>query len=331
MDSSDAPDVDRDRPIEHAPRSGRRRAGTPARLCRPLATIWWGAVGTSKRERQKANRAQRRAEDARAQRRNKIQRTGLQWGVGIVAAFAAVLLIAWLTGAFGGDDTSQSDAEPIPTPSETIPIDSLPIDSLPTESAPASTVAAAEPVCPPADGTAVKTNMFTAAPETCIDPTKTYTAEIVTNKGTLTVDLLTDKAPNTVNNFVFLSRYHFYDATDCHRIIPGFMAQCGDPTGTGGGDAGYKFADELPAEGEYKVGSLAMANSGPDTQGTQFFIITGSQGVSLPPDYTLFGQVTDGLDDTLAALDQAGNPDPAANGQPPVEQVTIESISITES
>jgi cyclophilin family peptidyl-prolyl cis-trans isomerase len=107
--------------------------------------------------------------------------------------------------------------------------------------------------------------------------------------------------------------------------------QCGDPTATGAGDPGYEFGDELPAAGEYKVGSLAMANSGPDTNGSQFFMITGDQGVALPPQYSLFGQITTGLETTLPLLDAAGNPDPSAGGVPPLEQVVIEKVVVTES
>jgi cyclophilin family peptidyl-prolyl cis-trans isomerase len=109
------------------------------------------------------------------------------------------------------------------------------------------------------------------------------------------------------------------------------VVQCGDPTGTGTGGPGYAIPDELPLEGEYQVGSLAMANSGPDTNGSQFFVITGESGAALPPLYSLFGQVTDGLDTTIVALDALGNPDQAANGVPPLEEVRIESITITET
>ena len=109
------------------------------------------------------------------------------------------------------------------------------------------------------------------------------------------------------------------------------MVQCGDPTATGSGGPGYEFADELPAAGEYKIGSLAMANAGPNTSGSQFFIITGEQGVTLSPNYTLFGQVTKGLDTTLPALDKAGNDDPAANGVPPKEELRITKVTISES
>jgi cyclophilin family peptidyl-prolyl cis-trans isomerase/FKBP-type peptidyl-prolyl cis-trans isomerase len=183
--------------------------------------------------------------------------------------------------------------------------------------------------CPATDGSEERQSEFTAYPPTCIDVTKTYTAEIVTNLGAMTIELYADKAPLTVNSFVTLARYHYFDGVSCHRIIPQFVAQCGDPDGTGLGGPGYEFADELPGAGEYVVGSLAMANAGPNTNGSQFFIITGPNGAALPPSYSLFGLVTDGLDTTVPALDAVGNPD--ANGVPPLEPVTIESVTITES
>src|SRR5919199_6970445 len=134
-----------------------------------------------------------------------------------------------------------------------------------------------------------------------IDPAKTYTAEIETSAGTMTARLYPDDAPKTVNNFVFLARQGFYDGVIFHRTIQGFMIQGGDPTGTGTGGPGYRFADE-PVNRRYTKGTLAMANAGPNTNGSQFFIVHG-RDVGLPPSYTIFGQVTDGLDvvDKIAA------------------------------
>ena len=185
--------------------------------------------------------------------------------------------------------------------------------------------------CPAPDGSSEQRREFDAYPPTCIDVAKTYHAEIETNHGTLVVELDDEQAPVTVNNFVVLARYDYFDDTECHRAIPGFMVQCGDPTATGTGGPGYAFGDELPEAGEYQIGSLAMANSGPGTNGSQFFIITGPQGEALPPNYSLFGQVTEGLDTTLPALDALGNDDPASNGVPPLEPITIESVTITET
>jgi cyclophilin family peptidyl-prolyl cis-trans isomerase len=182
--------------------------------------------------------------------------------------------------------------------------------------------------CPPATGTPAPVRTFVAPFKRCIDATKTYIAAITTTKGVLTVNLDAKNAPLTVNNFVALARNKYYDGLSCHRIIPKFVAQCGDPTGTGSGGPGYKIIDELPKSGAYKVGSLAMANAGPNTNGSQFFIITGADGVALPAKYSLFGQAIGG-ESTIKALDAAGNP--SSTGMPPKEAVTITSIVVTES
>ena len=158
-----------------------------------------------------------------------------------------------------------------------------------------------------------------------IDAQKRYTAVMQTSKGSMTIALDPAAAPRTVNSFVFLARNGYYDGVVFHRIIPGFVVQGGDPTGTGRGGPGYKFADELPPAGRYEVGSLAMANSGPNTNGSQFFIISGSAGVRLPPSYSLFGKVVAGLE-TVAALDAVGS-----SGGSPKERVQIDSVTITEA
>jgi cyclophilin family peptidyl-prolyl cis-trans isomerase len=158
-----------------------------------------------------------------------------------------------------------------------------------------------------------------------IDPGKRYTAELVTSKGTMTIALDPVAAPKTVNNFVFLARWHYFDGIVFHRIIPGFVLQGGDPQGTGTGGPGYRFEDELPPAGRYEVGSLAMANAGPDTNGSQFFVISGADGVRLPPQYSLFGKVVKGLD-VVAAIDAVGS----RSGKPS-ERVVIESVTVTEA
>ncbi|MBO0693961.1 MAG: peptidylprolyl isomerase [Acidimicrobiaceae bacterium] len=158
-----------------------------------------------------------------------------------------------------------------------------------------------------------------------IDPAKRYVAEMVTSKGTMTIALDSAGAPKTVNNFVFLSRYHYYDGIVFHRIIPRFMAQGGDPTGTGRGGPGYRFEDELPQPGRYEIGSIAMANAGPNTNGSQFFIVSGPDGVRLPPQYSLFGKVVSDLS-VLEAIEATGS-----RSGTPSERVTIESVTITEA
>jgi cyclophilin family peptidyl-prolyl cis-trans isomerase len=178
---------------------------------------------------------------------------------------------------------------------------------------------------PAADGSAPTTRRFSGQPPMGIDLSKRHSAEIVTSKGTMVVALDAIAAPRTVNNFVFLARYHYYDGIGFHRVIPGFMAQGGDPEGTGAGGPGYKFEDELPQAGKYQIGSVAMANAGPDTNGSQFFVVSGPDGVRLPPLYSLFGQLVSGRD-VLAAIDKIGSP----SGKPR-EKVVIESVTITEA
>ncbi|HEY5274339.1 MAG TPA: peptidylprolyl isomerase [Acidimicrobiales bacterium] len=179
--------------------------------------------------------------------------------------------------------------------------------------------------CPPADGSAPKTQHFDEEPPMCIDPAKRYTALMETSKGSITFALDPIGAPKTANNFVFLARYHYFDGVAFHRIIPGFVIQGGDPTGNGTGGPGYRFGDELPKAGRYEIGSLAMANAGPNTNGSQFFIISGQSGVQLPPLYALFGKAVSGLE-VIPALEKAGTSSGA-----PRERVEIVSVTITES
>ena len=181
------------------------------------------------------------------------------------------------------------------------------------------------PPCPNPDGSSPKQQSFDAPPPMCIDPQRRYSAEMVTSKGAMVIALDPIAAPVTVNNFVFLARYHYYEGVVFHRVIPGFVLQGGDPTGTGTGGPGYRFADELPTAGRYELGSLAMANAGPDTNGSQFFVISGPQGVRLPPQYSLFGKVVTGMD-VVSSIDGLGS----GSGKPK-EIVTIESVTVTES
>ncbi len=160
----------------------------------------------------------------------------------------------------------------------------------------------------------------------CIDPSKTYTAVLDTSMGSMTIALDAAKAPKTVNNFVVLARYKYYEGIIFHRIINTFMCQGGDPTGTGRGGPGYRFEDELPAPNEYRIGSVAMANAGPNTNGSQFFLVSGQAGVGLPPSYSLFGQITEGLD----VLDAMQSVDTDRNDRPHTD-VVINSVTITES
>ena len=159
-------------------------------------------------------------------------------------------------------------------------------------------------------------------PEMQIDPKKKYKARMDTDKGTMVFELFADKAPKTVNNFVFLAREGFYDGVIFHRVIDDFMVQGGDPTGTGTGGPGYKFADEFhPSLKHSKGGLLSMANAGPGTNGSQFFI-THVPTPWLDNKHTIFGQVIEGMDVLMSipARDPSHRNEPAVK----INQVTIE-------
>jgi cyclophilin family peptidyl-prolyl cis-trans isomerase len=171
---------------------------------------------------------------------------------------------------------------------------------------------------------------YPAPPAMAIDPAKTYTATLLTSKGAIEVAFFPEEAPQTVNNFVCLARDGYYDGTPFHRIVSGFVIQGGDPTGTGSGGPGYRFADE-PVSRAYTKGILAMANAGPNTNGSQFFIVTGAD-VGLPPNYTIFGEVTGGMDvvDALAATPTRRAPGSREQSSP-TEPVTLESVTVSET
>jgi len=185
---------------------------------------------------------------------------------------------------------------------------------------------ASEPMStfPPFDGSAPKQQKFTSPPEMGIDPTKRYTATMETSMGTIVISLDPINAPKTTNNFVFLALNHYYDGIIFHRIIKGFVCQGGDPQGSGMGGPGYRFEDELPKPGKYAIGSLAMANAGPNTNGSQFFIISGQSGCTLPPLYSLFGQVVKGLD----VVEKMQNVETDGRDRPRTD-VVINSVTIT--
>jgi len=279
-------------------------------------------VGTSKRERQKKNREARREQVTRRQQQGKARKRGSQVGV-VVLLVVALVGFVFVTGNNSNTDVSETETEStqetVDTTQDTVAAQA----SIPFEYGTSA--------CPPIDGSAEQRREFTDSHQLCIDPAKTYVATFDTTQGSFSVRLLSDRAPGTVNNFVSLARWKYFDGTQCHRVIEDFVVQCGDPTATGSGGPGYSFADELPQAGEYKIGSLAMANSGPNTNGSQFFVITGNSGASLPPSYSLFGEVVDGLDTAVKAMGALFNPDPAANGVPPAGDIVLKSVTISES
>ena len=246
---------------------------------------------TAKRERKREGKLARQMAELEAQRRELRRRRVIRLALPAAFLIGALLFVALSQG--GDDDGDEAETPPADT-------------------------AAGE--CP-----APKQRSFPNPPEPKIDPAKTYTAAVTTNKGAFTVALDPKRAPKTVNSFVFLAREKYYDGVVFHRIIPGFVVQGGDPTGSGSGGPGYQFEDELPQAGEYKIGSVAMANSGPNTNGSQFFVITGDQGVQLPPNYSLFGQVTEGME-TVKKLEAVGS-----QAGTPSEKVCMRSVTITET
>ena len=279
-------------------------------------------VGTNKRERQKRNRDSRRDQVTRRTQRVKVRKRGTQ--IAVVALIVVALVGFVFATGNNSDDTAITETDVDTT--EVLADET--VDETATENA---VFEFGTTECPPTDASADQRREFADAHQLCIDPAKSYTANFDTTQGSFTVQLLPERAPGAVNNFVSLARWKYFDGTKCHRVIEDFVVQCGDPTATGSGGPGYSFADELPSAGEYTIGSLAMANSGPNTNGSQFFIITGVSGTSLPPNYTLFGQVTAGLDTAVAAMAALFNPDPAANGVPPAADIILNSVTISEA
>ncbi|HSJ73758.1 MAG TPA: peptidylprolyl isomerase [Miltoncostaeaceae bacterium] len=224
-----------------------------------------------------------------------------------VAAAACLALLGGCGGGSGGDEGADRGAP-------------LPVTS------PTGTVCnGRKPAQPPARRT------YAAPPRRTIDPAASYTATIETSCGDILVALDARAAPVTVNNFVFLARERFYDGLTFHRVVAGFVIQGGDPQGTGRGGPGYVFDDELPDDG-YPPGSVAMANAGPDTNGSQFFIVTGDAS-ALPNDYTRFGRVTRGFDVARRIESFAGPAaDPAdPSTQAPTETIYIDRITIAQA
>ena len=304
-------------------------------------------MGTTKRERQKANRQQRLEQLARSARKEKTKRRGFQIGVIIAGGLLLLFGLAWLVN--DDDDDVDTSAPPVvettidltattfdPATATTPPgltTTTVDPDAPTTTEAPTTTVAEAfaygAGACPAADGSTDKPETM-EAPELCIDPAKTYTADVVTNKGDFTITLDPVRSPGNVNNFVTLSRYGYYDGTGCHRVIKEFVVQCGRP-GEDESAPGYTIPDELPSEGEYTEGMVVMANTGAaDSGGGQWFVITGEQGAGLPPSYSIIGQVTSGYASTVQALENLADP-LADNGVPPLVEIDIESITITEA
>src|SRR3954452_3243165 len=276
---------------------------------------------SAKRERQREGRQVRVAAAMAEQKRRQRVRSVRNFGIIVVVIVGAIAFLAWRSGGddkkpgTASSDSASSSAAPTPV-AVTIP--------------PAGEAVTGDTECPPADGSAKRTTTFAKPPPMCIDVTKTYTASVATTKGTISIALDAKNAPNTVNNFVVLARYHYYDGVAFHRIIPGFVDQTGDATGPtpGQGGPGYTFEDELPKDpSPYGDGAVAMANSGPNTNGSQWFIVVGQGGAGLGIQYSKFGTVQAGLD-VATAINKAGTNDSSGA---PTEEIKVNAITIIES
>ena len=270
---------------------------------------------SDKRQRQRENSRARQealiAAQAKSKRRNQ--------GVAVVAITVLVIGALYFFGPLGGDDDTPSAA-------------SIPV----TTAVKATTTPTTAPIgdpneCPPENGSAKKFRSFPSAPKMCIDPAKTYKAVVETDIGEFTITFDAKQSPKTVNNFVFLARNRYYDGTTFHRVIPDFVDQGGSPDGTGGGGPGYQFEDEIPEGYKYKIGDIAMANSGPHTNGSQFFLVVSQNGadqllaaVGGVAKYSPFGNITEGLD-----VVKEINEDGSAAGTPTTLH-RIVKITITE-
>jgi cyclophilin family peptidyl-prolyl cis-trans isomerase len=270
-------------------------------------------VPTEKRQRQKAGRqARRAAEQKRAKRRQNLRRV-ITLAV-VAAVVVGVSLLIFRPGSKSATTT---------TTSTTLAAAQVAADN-------ASKAAGC-----PSSPTAQLPNPTYSAPPMTIDSSKTYVATIKTDVGSIVANLDAKTAPVAVNDFVFLAKKHYYDCLTFHRVIPQFMNQTGDPTGTGTGNVGYTVQGEVPATAnpQYPIGSLAMAKTGSAPNGTssnQFFIVAGPNGESLPPDYALFGQVVSG-ESVVQAINADGNSNPSANGTPPKVIHRMLTVTITES
>ena len=279
-------------------------------------------AGKKERQRKLAREHYQRQQARRIQRSQRWRRTGI-----IVAACVAVIALG--AGAYvalsGGGGKTASAATATPTP--TAPT------ATPTPTASPTPTLAAEPA-----SHCTYTSNGTAARKVGVPPAKPafkaakYQATVKTNRGTIVLDLLNHDATCTVNSFIYLAVKKYFNNTTCHRLTTSgiYVLQCGDPTGTGSGGPGYKFANENLAGAKYTEGTVAMANAGPGTNGSQFFLVYRNS-TTLPASYTPFGKIVGGLG-IIQNVAKAGTDNSNGNGDGhPKQKVTIESVTITKA
>ncbi|CAB5067020.1 unannotated protein [freshwater metagenome] len=247
---------------------------------------------------------------------------------GVLAVLILIGAVVLLTGK-SSDESASSSTTPTTGSASSTTVPGEPSDGAAVLPDPPAGATLTEPTtCPPADGSAERVQVFAGPPPDCLKAGAKYTATFDTTEGSFTAELDSAAAPKAVNNFVVLSRYHYYDGVPFHRIVAGFVIQAGDGDGApwGNNDLGYEFEDELPKSSDaYTDYSLAMANAGPNTNGSQFFVVLPGGGKQLQPLYTFFGQVTEGTEvvDTIGAL--------STPSQEPSKAVIINSVTINET
>jgi len=274
-------------------------------------------VPSDKRARQRAAREARLA--AEAKRKKQRQRVRNVIIVAVVAV--AIVGVAFLVSRNSNNKSASKSTASTTTTTTASQAADVKLQAQ-------ADAAAVKAGCPASTKARVNTQSYSSAPPMTIDTSKTYTATVATTTGTFVITLDAKSAPQTVNNFVFLAQKGYYHCVIFHRVIPQFMDQTGDPTGTGTGGPGYTIPDENPPKAsnpaqQYPLGSVAMANTGqPHSGGSQFFIVAGAQGESLSNSYALFGQVTSGQN-VVETINQQGS----VQGVPP--NVTQRILSVT--
>jgi cyclophilin family peptidyl-prolyl cis-trans isomerase len=289
-----------------------------------------GAVPSQKRIQQRRNRTMKelRLQQMQRRRRQRIFFGGV--GTALVIIVVVVLVSVLATSSPAKKASKATSTTSRRASSSTT---STTASTLPTPVSVPLAIAPKKVGCPALGGAETyRYTRFSSPPPMCINPAKTYIAKMVTDAGTITIRLLAKENPVTVNNFVFLASYHFYDGTAFHRVCTGFVDQGGDPTGTGTGGPGYSFDGGAPKSASvYTAGALAMANSsGPSSDGSQFFIVVGNGGKSLTPNYSYFGQVIGGMS-VVNKINADGSSASANPNCPPKVVHKILSVTVTAS
>jgi peptidyl-prolyl cis-trans isomerase B (cyclophilin B) len=280
-------------------------------------------AGKKERQRKLARERLQRRAVRQAERDRRLRRWAISGSAAVAVAAIAVVSTFLATRSSGTGAADNSTPTPTVTPSSS---------ATPSPSTSPTPAPVAEPAHHCAYTVSGTASRKVSLPPATPDYTATYRATITTNRGNIVIDLLNSKATCTVNSFISLADQKFFNSTTCHRITtsnPLYVLQCGDPTGTGTGGPGYKFDDENLSGATYKAGTVAMANSGPNTNGSQFFLVYKNS--TLPPSYTPFGTIVSGLN-IIQKVAKGGSDNSNGPGDGhPKQKVEIESVTITKT